>query len=140
LSNEQVDTRGRFLTHIGTSLQQGTFEVVSIPGMKFRLQSSPIPRSQSCDFSIYNYNAGIVVGLSVFHSMRKYSCFQNALAYSWRCNTRHYVVLLVSFSSTKLRARVGNCFFYLRKFVPRFETFYSGEKHVLRNRPQLLSA
>jgi hypothetical protein len=45
-------------------------------------------RSQSCDFCIYNYNASVVVAYSVFQSRWKYFCFQNALCYSWRCNSK----------------------------------------------------
>jgi hypothetical protein len=54
-------------------------------------------RSQSYDFGIYNYNASVVLGESVFSRYKKiFFCFQNAPGYlggckflqRWRCNLR----------------------------------------------------
>jgi hypothetical protein len=40
---------------------------------------------QSYDFLIYSYNASVEVGYSVFQRRIKYLCFQDVLAYPWRC-------------------------------------------------------
>jgi hypothetical protein len=66
--------------------------------------------SQAFDLWIYNFNASVVVGYSVFQGRRKYFSFQNALGYSrrrsWNLPTRYWCVGYWNVSCQQKRVKI----------------------------------